>query len=200
MDGVFNVIGFNRPLGSDGQDRTLTPEEEELSDIYFARYRDVKILENYSVIKITTRTGGGNRLDYKENIRDIRDHSLYVDDCDCPTDETYAWFYFRVPPEKQHLLKEIYPDAHEILDREFSTENKVWNKINNPKYVDYDTDTDYSDEADFTHRYGYWHNNEGDTETDDDKSDTDMGDKPDADVSMGDTVGELVNDVKKMEL
>ena len=158
-------------LGLENED-PQTEEEKELCDIVFDRYQGTMVMENFSLLKITTRTGGGNRLEYKETIRDNRDHSLYVDDCDCPADETLAWLYLRIPESKRGAVRAVYPKDYvpPSLDREFAAEDKVWNKLNNPNYEDSESDTDYSDESDFTSRYGYWKNDAGISEPDDDKS------------------------------
>lgn len=170
-DSIFETIGLEHK-------NPQTEEEKELCDISFLRFRDIMVMENFSLIKITTRTGGGNRLDYKENIRDIRDHSLYVDDCDWSVDNTYAWWYLRVPEPKRDALRVLYPKDYVPLklNREFSVEDKVWNRLNNPNYVDSESDTDYSDEEDFSSRYGYWYHDEGESETDDGMSGDEMED------------------------
>jgi hypothetical protein len=190
VDRVFEIIGLKN---KDPQ----TEEEEELCDIGFVRYRDTTVMENFSLLKITTRTGGGNRLEYKETIRDIRDHSLYVDDCDWPADETYAWFYLRIPESKRGAVRALYPTnyAPPSLDREFAEENKVWNKLNNPNYEDSESDTDYSDESDFTSRYGYWKNDVGISESDDYKSNDSMDDTSD---TKGDTPMEVSESILEM--
>jgi hypothetical protein len=170
-DEIFETIGLKN---KDPQ----TDEEKELCDIIFDRYRDKMVMENFSLLKITTRTGGGNRLEYKETIRDIRDHSLYVDDCDWPTDETYAWFYLRIPESKRGAVRALYNDDYvpPSLNREFYAEDKVWKKLNTSNYEDSESDTDYSDESDFTFRYGYWKNDivisESDNNSDDYMDDT----------------------------
>lgn len=173
-DRIFETIGLEN---KDPQ----TEEEKELCDIGFDRYRDTTVMENFNLLKITTRTGGGNRLEYKETIRDIRDHSLYIDDCDCPADETYAWFYLRIPESKRDAVRSLYPKDYvpPSLDREFVAEDKVWNKLNNPNYEDSESDTDYSDKSDFTFRYGYWEDDVGITESDDDNSNNSMDETSD---------------------
>ena len=201
---MYNIIfGSNNPadrvfetIGLENKD-PQTEEEKELCDIGFDRYRDTTVMENFSLLKITSRTGGGNRLEYKETIRDIRDHSLYVDDCDWPADETYAWFYLRIPESKRDAVRALYPKDYvpPSLDREFAAEDKVWNKLNNPNYEDSESDTDYSDESDFTSRYGYWKNDVGISESDDDKSNDSMDDTSD---TKGDTPMEVSGSILEM--
>ena len=192
-DTIFNVIGIiNR--------NPTSSEEKELCDIKIVRYRCICVMENYSVLKITTRTGGGNRLDYKENIRDIRDHSLYIADCDQPDTDTYAWWYLRVPIEKKQLLKKLYPVDYTppILDKTFETEEKVWNILYNPDYACSDSDTDYSDMDNFKHRYGYWYSDVGESETDDEMSDDENIDDSMNDETMNDET--INNNMRDMTL
>jgi hypothetical protein len=184
-DRVFETVGLKN-------NNPQTEEEKELCDIGFDRYRDTTVMENFCLLKITTRTGGGNRLEYKETIRDIRDHSLYIDDCDWPADETYVWFYLRIPESKRDAVRALYLDGHipPSLDRAFAAEDKVWNKLNILNYEDSESDTDYSDESDFTSRYGYWKNDAGISESDDDTSDDSMCD-------ISDTRGETPMEVSE---
>jgi hypothetical protein len=168
-DVIFEVIGFNNK-------NPQSDDEKELCDIGFSRYRDTIVIEDFSIVMVTTRTGGGNRLDYKENIRDIRDHSLYIDDCDHPSDDTYAQWYFRIPESKCSTIRMMLPHDYICrgLNRECAAENKIWNKLNITSYIDTESDTDYSDKDDFKSRYGYWDSDPGKSETDDEMSDTDI--------------------------
>ena len=193
-DRLFETIGLEN-------NNPLTEEEKELCDISFDRYRYATVMENFSLVKIMTRTGGGNRLDYKETIRDIRDHSLYIDDCDCPSDETYAWFYLCIPESKKSAVRALYPHDHVplFLDKEIGAEDKVCNKLNNPEYVDSESDTDYSDEYDFSSRYGYWKDDVGISESDDGNSTDAMVDDNDTESLMELSVS-IEEKMKNMEL
>lgn len=165
---IFKLIGLTN-------DNPRTEEEKELSDITFERFRGVNVLENCRAVVVTTRTGGGNRLDYKENIGDIRDHSLYIGDMDAPRDETYAGWYFRVPENKCTQLRQMCRENKinvRPLCREY--EKKILMKLNNPLYDDSEDSTDYSDKEDFVARYGYWHSDTGESETDDNASEDDI--------------------------
>jgi hypothetical protein len=174
---ILELIGF---INHDAGKRALSPIEEELCDVSFVRFRKVEIFENYTLLRVTTRTGGGSRLEFKENIRDIRDHSLYVYDTDAP-DDRFIWWYFRVPPMRRDALialcKEMDPH-HEapVLDRKLPYVDKMlWRFALG--YQSDDTDaTNYSDEEDFRDRYGYWYDGSSeDEDADDEKGDITMG-------------------------
>jgi hypothetical protein len=51
--------------------------------------------------RLVTRNGGGNREEYAEHIQCLRQHPLYVRDADHEFDNTYASFWFRLPPTDQ---------------------------------------------------------------------------------------------------
>jgi hypothetical protein len=70
-----------------------------------ARYRDVYLNEDGSKIIIYTRTGGGNREEYKDNIEFLRSCKGYVRDFDDEFDNTYAYFEFFIPEEKIEICK-----------------------------------------------------------------------------------------------
>ena len=196
-EGIFRLLGMENK-------NPQTEEEKELCDIGFSRYRDVTVMEECRIVMVTTRTGGGNRLEYKKNIRDIRDHSLYIDDMDWPVDKTYAWWYFRVPDSKREHLQKMCND-HKInvrpLDRDI--EKKVLAKLNYPNYVDSESDTDYSDEDDFKYRYGYWYSDDCQSETDDNMSDHEDHENKE-DKMMGDEspveMGVIEKGVSNMDL
>ena len=77
-----------------------------------ARFRDAFISEGK--IAVYTRLGGGNRECYCENgdkhdcyqakIAFLQGHPNYLSDEDDDFDETYATFYFSIPPKWQELL------------------------------------------------------------------------------------------------
>jgi hypothetical protein len=59
-------------------------------------------------IVVCTRTGGGNRKDYKCCYKSMWNHPLFVDDWDWEGDETYAEFAFAIPDEhKDEVLAMI---------------------------------------------------------------------------------------------
>lgn len=165
---IFETIGLRHK-------NPQTDEEKELCDISFPRYIDTIVMERFNIIKVTTGIGGRNRLDYKKNIREIRSHPLYIDDCDYPKDGIYTWWYLRVPESKKNALRALFPSNYTPLNlnRDFYTEEKVWNKLNNPHYIDLESDTEYSDEEDFYSRYGYWYADDTRPETSDEMEDAD---------------------------
>lgn len=79
---------------------------EKHSDEY-PRFRDcfvsIERSKDKTIVKreitVLTRTGGGNRTEYAESIRELRKHTNYVKDFDHEDDNTYAVFVFTVPEE-----------------------------------------------------------------------------------------------------
>ena len=73
------------------------------------RFRDCSIDINEKQISIYTRTGGGNRDDYPNEILTSNKNYKYDEDDDF--DSTYATYYFNIP-------EEIYQDVCNYLDAE----------------------------------------------------------------------------------
>ena len=71
----------------------------------FDRFRDATVGPEHIVI--TTRTGGGNRPDYRDNWRDIRKMPFYDYDEDAEWDYTYAEIFFTFPPKYKEELEAI---------------------------------------------------------------------------------------------
>lgn len=55
--------------------------------------------DHSDVITVYTRTGGGNRENYKSEIESMRAMPGFIDDCDDSFDNTFASFVFKVPEE-----------------------------------------------------------------------------------------------------
>jgi len=91
-------------------------------------------------IFVLTRTGGGNRDEYAEEINALQSNSNYVGDWDDEFDSTYMTFKFKVPAEwkndydlilqekwtevsaeYQARLKEVFPKLIGKFDEIFST-------------------------------------------------------------------------------
>jgi hypothetical protein len=70
--------------------RTYTGDEE---------YPDNAPVEAGTYIVLQTRTGGGNRKDYKCCYKSLWNHPQFVEDWDWEGDETYAEFAFAIPDE-----------------------------------------------------------------------------------------------------
>lgn len=66
-----------------------------LSEGMIERFRDVWIDEDENRIVIYTRTGGGNREYYQNEV--LTSHPLYIRDEDDDFDSTYAKYYFAIP-------------------------------------------------------------------------------------------------------
>lgn len=71
----------------------------EREPIQVGRYRDawVEAEGDQLTIRVHTRSGGGNREDYDEQIESMRAHPWFVRDADDDFDCTYADFYFAPP-------------------------------------------------------------------------------------------------------
>ncbi len=59
------------------------------------RFRDAHLTDGFIVV--TTRTGGWNREGYEQENEAMRSHPWYDSDEDDIGDETYAYFYFKIP-------------------------------------------------------------------------------------------------------
>ncbi|AGF85752.1 hypothetical protein QJ854_gp030 [Moumouvirus goulette] len=67
-------------------------------DFYdFPRFRDVQVKKDRPIIKVTTRTGGGNREEYEEHNNYLTTLEGYSGDKDASWDRTYAIFYYSIP-------------------------------------------------------------------------------------------------------
>lgn len=95
----------------------LFKEESEVEDLLlgmlklekhnFARYRDCYLSPEGDKIIVYTRTGGGNREAYGDEIYDIRDLPTYITDYDDDFDETYMSFEFSIPAEFEVVCKNL---------------------------------------------------------------------------------------------
>lgn len=76
----------------------------------FPRYRDVFLADEGRTVIVYTRIGGSNRSAYKKEIKEIKKHSQYKDNCDDKHDETYAYFKFNVLPKYLETAKTIFKE------------------------------------------------------------------------------------------
>lgn len=75
---------------------------------FFARFRDVDLIKDGTIIRVFTRLGGGNREYYEDEWDEIRCHSLYIKDYDDDYDETYAYIEFNIPEEYKETAKKMF--------------------------------------------------------------------------------------------
>ena len=75
---------------------------------YFERFRDAFLCNNGKNIRIYTRTGGSNRIEYQENWKKIRKNPLYIRDYDDKLDNTYAYIEFNIPEKYKATAKRMY--------------------------------------------------------------------------------------------
>ena len=61
------------------------------------RFRDVWVNREFTEITVFTRTGGGNRDEYKDQNLVLMEHPFYLRDSDCDFDSTFALFVFSLP-------------------------------------------------------------------------------------------------------
>lgn len=75
------------------------------------RFRDACIskYKGEFVIRIFCRTGGPNRAHHKNTV--LVDHSLYLADEDDQFDDTYAYYYFKLPGD---LMRQIAIDGVDL--------------------------------------------------------------------------------------
>lgn len=98
----------------------------EVLGLEFARLRHCylgRTLDGTVIVTVKTRTGGGNRDDYREIIRTIRNHKYYMKDYEETFDNTYAHFVFHVPPTEFPADFQL-PEYDDDDDEDSSTEEK----------------------------------------------------------------------------
>jgi len=98
------------------------------------RFRDVELLDDKIVI--LTRTGGDNRTDYPNHL--LTSNPYYLYDEDDKSDNTYAYYYFRIPDEIREDVKGLKEPAKygisaklvrwilETLNREETDRDRWW--------------------------------------------------------------------------
>lgn len=89
---------------------------------YFARFRDVELIKNGTVIRVFTRTGGNNRENYQENWNKIRQHKLYIKDYDDDFDETYAYIEFDIPKKYKETARKMFNEEPMSFEDKFKKE------------------------------------------------------------------------------
>lgn len=94
------------------------------------RFRDCWVSPDYTKLTVLTRTGGGNRDEYKSENQNLRDNEYFVEDYDDDFDNTFAKFVYELPESgTQHIqiflssVAELYPDTHERLVAEMTRTN-----------------------------------------------------------------------------
>jgi hypothetical protein len=80
------------------------------------RFRDC--FYNGEYIIVHTRTGGGNREEYKAENQKLRESPLFDHDEDDDYDSTFANFYYRVPEELQELFAEKREEIKSPMPKE----------------------------------------------------------------------------------
>lgn len=87
----------------------------------FPRYRDVFLADKGTTIIVYTRIGGSNRIDYKQEIENIRKHNQYITDYDDNFDNTYAYFKFNILPKyldtSKYMFKEEPLNVTQLFER-----------------------------------------------------------------------------------
>lgn len=91
-----------------------------------------KVNNSIDIISVYLRVGGGNRIEYQEEIEELRSHPEYINDFDDTFDNTFAIFEFSVPEE----WKADYQLIKEGKVKELSDEYKTGVKIIYPKLED----------------------------------------------------------------
>lgn len=111
----------------------------------YPRFRDCFIgatdTDDEGKIMVYTRTGGGNRDSYENEINEMREMKTFIRDYDDTFDSTYANFIFDIPEEwktdfdlicdgklaevskaYQDRMYEVYPKLTEKFDEVFKTD------------------------------------------------------------------------------
>lgn len=79
----------------------------------FQRYRDVNLHNKGTIIRVTTRLGGPNRVDYKQVFENIKRNEKYIKDYDDEFDNTYCYIDFKVPEKYAKTCKMMAPEVEQ---------------------------------------------------------------------------------------
>lgn len=101
---------------------------------YFSRFRDVELINNGTIIRVFTRTGGRNREDYQENWEKIRKHELYVKDYDDGFDETYAYIEFNILEKYKETAQKMFKGEPTSFEDKFIKEIEEMDKPGTKAY------------------------------------------------------------------
>ncbi len=71
------------------------------------------------LIIVYMRVGGGNRDGFKKEIKELQNHSEYVEDFDDNFDNTYAIFVFKVSEKFKEDFKKIKKDNVLLISKEY---------------------------------------------------------------------------------
>lgn len=107
MSGLYNVV-----FGSD-PNAGLFLHMIGVKHDRAPRYRDAFVHKDYIVVY--TRSGGNNRPDFAEGIDYLRSNPNYSHDEDDSFDQTYALFYFTIPPAYKEDFDRVKADMHREL-------------------------------------------------------------------------------------
>lgn len=102
---------------------------------FFARFRDVDLINNGETVRVFTRTGGNNREYYQDIWEEIRKDSNYITDYDDDFDCTYAYIEFKVPENKLIEAKSMFIGEPESFENKF---NKALEEVDNPNSKTYE--------------------------------------------------------------
>lgn len=105
-----------------------------LKEEFFARFRDVDLINNGETVRVFTRTGGGNREDYEDNWQEIRKNSNYITDYDDDFDDTYAYIEFKVPAEKIESAKALFAGEPESFEEKFNKSMEEMSNFDSKSY------------------------------------------------------------------
>lgn len=126
---------YNRLFG-ENEEAPILLGMLNLNKEYFSRFRDVELIKNGTIIRVFTRTGGGNREAYIENWEKIKKHELYIGDYDDDFDETYAYIEFKVPGKYLETTRKMFKGEPISLKDKFDKEIE---DMKNPKSKAYKT-------------------------------------------------------------
>ena len=101
---------------------------------YFSRFRDVELINGGTIIRVFTRTGGGNREYYQDNWNNIRENPLYLKDYDDDFDNTYAYIEFDIPKKYKLTAKKMYKGEPISFKKKFMKELEEMNKPGTEAY------------------------------------------------------------------
>lgn len=94
---------------------------------YFARFRDVDLINGGEMIRVMTRLGGANRQSYPKIWDRIRRHELYLGDYNDGFDNTYAYIEFKVPDKYKDTAKKMFKEEPIPFGKRFKKELEEMN-------------------------------------------------------------------------
>lgn len=100
---------------------------DNFSVSYFPRFREAVVEEREPWIIVRTRTGGGNREEYYDEINRCKSLPNFDHDEDDDFDRTYMYFWYKIPEKSMKKWRKFakktdkeFPDNYHSMKLDFS--------------------------------------------------------------------------------